>query len=129
MHRVGIDRGMHRDGTDPHLPARPMNPKRDLAAIGDKHFFEHLFEHEQRLTELHRAAVDDEYRGDASIAWSRDLIHDLHRFDDEQDLSLANMVPDLYEGREFGLRREVDRSHHWRLDRGRRLGFERRRLK
>ena len=41
MHGVGIGGRMHRDGADAHLAAGAMDPERDLAAVGDQHFFEH----------------------------------------------------------------------------------------
>ena len=42
MHRVGVGGRMHRDGLDAELLAGPQHPQRDLAAIGDQDFGEHL---------------------------------------------------------------------------------------
>jgi hypothetical protein len=42
MHRVGIRGGMNRNCGDSHLLAGAVDAQRDLAAIGDQDFFEHL---------------------------------------------------------------------------------------
>ncbi len=42
MHRVGVGRRMDRDRGDAHLLAGAIDAERDLAAIGDQDFFEHL---------------------------------------------------------------------------------------
>src|SRR5581483_7294838 len=41
----------------------------------------------QRLAEFHRLPVLDQHLNDGACARRRDLVHGLHRFDDEQSLS------------------------------------------
>jgi len=36
-----VSLGVHGDGGDAHLLARPVDPERDLAAVGDEDFLEH----------------------------------------------------------------------------------------
>ena len=40
MHRLGIRRGVHRDGANAKLHAGALNPQSDLATIGDQYFLE-----------------------------------------------------------------------------------------
>ena len=42
MHGVGVGGRMHRDGRDAELLAGAQHAQRDLAAIGDEDFFEHV---------------------------------------------------------------------------------------
>src|SRR5579864_4675558 len=76
-----------------------------------------LLQDEQWLAVLNRYAVADQDLGHASGPRRRDLIHHLHRFDDEQDLPLTNRVADFDEGGRLGLRAQIDGADHRRLDR------------
>src|SRR5579871_3238355 len=42
MHRIGVRRGMHRHCGDTHLLAGAVDAERNLAAVGNENFFEHL---------------------------------------------------------------------------------------
>src|SRR5258708_15860620 len=76
-----------------------------------------LLQHEQRLAVFDRRAVGDEDLRHAAGARRRDLVHHLHRLDDEQGLALAHGVADLDEGQCLRLRREGGGADHGRLER------------
>src|SRR5579885_1201627 len=59
-----------------------------------------LLQHDERLAEFHRRPVGDEYLRHPSRPRRRDLVHHLHRLDDEQRLSFAHAVSDLDERRD-----------------------------
>ena len=84
MHGVGIRSRMHRNGLDPHFMRRTVNAKRDLAAVGDKDFFDRhrLSNHQQWLVKFDRLAAFDVNRGNGSGIWRDDGVHDLHRLND-----------------------------------------------
>src|SRR3546814_10543474 len=46
----------------------------------------------QQLAEFERRAVGDEDLRDRAGAWRRDLVHDLHRLDDEQRVAFRDPV-------------------------------------
>ena len=52
-----------------------------------------LFDDDERLAEFDRLAILDEDRGDRARVRSRNLVHGLHGFDDQQRLALATRVP------------------------------------
>src|SRR5205814_9988985 len=56
-----------------------------------------LLDHHQRFAKLDRVAVVDEDVGNPTGARSGDLVHGLHRFDDEQSLALLHLGADLDE--------------------------------
>src|SRR5215213_11711211 len=58
--------------------------------------------------------VFDEDPGDPAAARRADLVHHLHRLDDQQGLPLADLIADPHEGRYVGLRREIGDTHNWR---------------
>src|SRR5713226_6468982 len=76
-----------------------------------------LLQHEQRLTVFDGRAVGDEDLRHPASARRRDLVHHLHRLDDEQGLALAHGIPDLDKGRRLRLRREIGGADHGRLER------------
>ena len=90
MHRLFIRGRMDGDRLDAELAAGAQHAQRDLAAIGDEDFVEHrLLDHHQRFAILDRLAVLDEDLRDLAGARRRDLVHRLHRLDDEQRLAFA----------------------------------------
>src|SRR5690606_11619173 len=74
-------------------------------------------DHHQRLAELDRMTVLDQDAGDDAGARRGNLVHRLHRLDDEQRLALADPVADLHEGACPRFRRAVDRADHRRVHR------------
>ena len=122
MHGVGVGGRMHRDGRDAELLAGAQHAQRDLAAIGYEDFFEHrnmrtklrLFptrshgcgaslDDHQRLAEFDRLGVLDQDLHHAAGARRRNLVHGLHRLDDQQGLAGAHLAADLDVGPRAGL--------------------------
>src|SRR5262245_18213760 len=62
---------------------------------------------EEHLAELHRLPVRHEDVDDLGVHLRLDLVHELHRLDDAQDLALADLGPRLDEGRCGGARLPV----------------------
>src|SRR5512137_3224301 len=54
---------------------------------------------EELLAELHRGRVQDEDLRDLPVHLGLDLVHELHRLDDAEDLPLLDRRPDVHEGR------------------------------
>src|SRR5262245_4324232 len=52
---------------------------------------------EQRLPELHGLAVRHQHLEDFAVAVRLDLVHQLHRLDDAQDLPFSHLVADIDE--------------------------------
>ena len=102
MHGVGVGGRMHRDGRDAELLAGAQHPQRDLAAVGDQDFFEHrlplppLDDH-QRLAEFDRLAVLEQDLGHGAGARRRNLVHRLHRLDDQQRVARLHLAADVDE--------------------------------
>ena len=105
---------MHGDGRDAELLAGAHDAQRDLAAVGDQDLFEHRgavldwrhsFDDHQRLAVFDRLAVLDEDAPSPCRARGRgDLVHRLHRFDDQQRVAgLRRPGADLDEGLGAGL--------------------------
>src|SRR5579871_1814913 len=65
------------------------------------------FDDHQRLAELDRLTVLDQDLDDGAAARSRNLIHGLHGFDDEQRLARAHAAADLDERTCAGLRPHI----------------------
>ena len=98
VRRVLVGLGVHGDGADPELAAGADDAQRDLAAVGDEDFAEHGLrrsEAEQLLPELHRAAVLDQHLDDRAFYVALDLVHQLHRLDDADNLALADLKTDV----------------------------------
>src|SRR5262245_21646582 len=53
-----------------------------------------LFDYDERLAVFDRLGVLEQDRGDRSRARGGDLVHRLHRLDDEQRLALADLLAD-----------------------------------
>src|SRR5258708_18105885 len=66
-----------------------------------------LLQHEQRLSVFYRRAVGDQDLRHAAGAPRRDLVHHLHRLDDEQGFALAHGVAALEAGHRLPLRRQA----------------------
>src|SRR6476619_1350275 len=71
---------------------------------------------EQPLSVLDRLTVLDVGAHELTVVLRRDLVHQLHRFDDADDLILLHPLTDLDERRRAGLRRAVERPDDRRLD-------------
>src|SRR5262245_701753 len=61
------------------------------------------FDHDQRLAELDRLAILEQDLGNGPGFGRRDLVHGLHRLDDQQRLALCDTRPDLDERCRAGL--------------------------
>src|SRR5580704_14049610 len=70
----------------------------------------------QRLAILDRLAVSDQNLNHRAGARRRDLIHCLHRFDDEQRLAGLHLAADIDEGPRARSRAEIDGADHRRDD-------------
>ena len=81
-----------------------------------------LREANQRLTVLHVLAVAREDLDHLAVGLGLDLVHQLHRLDDADHLTLADGVPDLDEGRRLGRGRAIERADERRRDEGAGLG-------
>src|SRR5215472_18190886 len=66
---------------------------------------------------LDRLSVGDEDLRDAAWPMGADLVHDLHRLDDQERLSFGHDVAEADKGRVARLRREIGSSDHRRLHR------------
>src|SRR5438477_8081489 len=73
------------------------------------------FDREQALAVLNRLAVLDVALHDLSIALRVDLVHQLHRFDDAEDLPLAHRRSDVRERFRARLGRAVEGADDRRL--------------
>ena len=96
VHRLVVGRGMHGNRRDAQLPARPLDPQRDLAAVGDQDLVQHatpLLDHEQRFAIFHRrAGRDQDPRYDAG-AGRLDLVERLHGLDQQHGLPAVTVAP------------------------------------
>ena len=105
MHGVGVGGGVHRDGGDAKLLAGTFDAKRDLSPVGDQDLVEHagkrlaLLDDDERLAIFDGLTVVDEDGEHRAGVRGRDLVHGLHRFDDEQRLAGRDAGADLDEGR------------------------------
>src|SRR5438093_10355974 len=75
-----------------------------------------LLDLEQRLPVLHRLAVRHQGLQDLAVAVRLDLVHQLHRLDDADDLSLLHAIRDLDERTASGGARAVEGAHDRRFD-------------
>src|SRR5215470_11333375 len=57
-----------------------------------------LLDHHQHLAVFDRRTVGDQDLGDAAGLGRADLVHYLHRLDDQQHLALLDTVAELHEG-------------------------------
>ena len=90
MHGLLVGGRMDGDGRDAELAAGAQDAQGDFAAIGDEDLVEHrLLDHHQGFAVFDRLAVLDEDLGHLAGPRRRDLVHRLHRLDDEQRLALA----------------------------------------
>ena len=94
MHGVGVGGRMHGDGRDAELLAGAQHAQRDLAAVGDEDFFEHRTAtacRERRHSMIISGSPNSTgWPSSTRICTTRagarrgDLVHGLHRFDDQQ---------------------------------------------
>src|SRR5215470_18187971 len=80
------------------------------------------FDDHERLAKLDRLTVFDQNLGHCAGAWSRDVVHGLHGFDDEQCLARPHAAADFNEGPGAWLRPHIGRADHGRCDGARMLG-------
>jgi hypothetical protein len=111
MHGVGVGGGMHRHGGDAELLAA----RRMRSAISPRLAI-------RILSNMDRRAVFDQDLRHGTGPRRRDLVHGLHRLDDDQRLSGSNLGADFDEGRLAGLRGAVDGADHRRGHGARMLG-------
>src|SRR5512147_268086 len=71
-----------------------------------------FFDHEQRLAELDRVAVLDQYADDAARELRLDLVHHLHGFDDAERVAGLHFAADLDERLRAGRGTAVERADH-----------------
>src|SRR6476469_5586243 len=74
-----------------------------------------LDDHE-RLAVFDRLTVLDQDLGHRARTWRGNLIHRLHRFDNDQRLARLDLAPDLDEGPRAGGRADIGRADHRRRD-------------
>src|SRR3954447_21782145 len=70
----------------------------------------------QPLPILYRLPILDVRADDLTIVLRRDLVHQLHRLDDAQNLILLDPLTDFNERRSAGLGTSIEGSHNRRLD-------------
>ena len=131
VHRACVRLRVDGDGADVQLSAGADDPDGDLPAIGYQYFLKHSVgpgwrsccdassrgaHPEQRLAELHRAAVLDENLRDHSAHLGLDLVHHLHRLDDANHGVGRDRVANLDVRLRLGRRLAVERADHRRLD-------------
>src|ERR1700734_3423375 len=73
-------------------------------------------EREEWLAVLHWLTVGDQTLANLPGRIGFDLVHQLHGFDDAQDLTVLDLVPDLDKSSGAGRRGLVERAHNGRLD-------------
>src|SRR5215467_9868277 len=78
---------------------------------------------EQPFAVLHRLAVLDVGADDLAVVLRRDLVHQLHRFDDAEHLILLDAIADLHERRGSWLGRPIERTDNRRLHDGQLYGL------
>ncbi len=76
----------------------------------------------QRFTELDRLAIFDQDLAHRARARGRNLVHGLHRLDDEQGVAGPHLAADLDERTRAGLRPDIGRADHGRGHHARMLG-------
>jgi len=84
MRRVAVGFGVSSDGAQPKGPASALDPKGDLAAIGDQDGAKHRRspDPQERLAGVHLVARLDKHGFDNSGAFGADLYKNFHRFDE-----------------------------------------------
>ena len=114
---LGIGLGVHRNGGDAHLLARPVDAERDLATVGDEDLFEHARGYSMTTRGSPNStgwASSTRIASTMPAARGRDRVHRLHRLDDQQRLALAHLVADAHERLGARLRLQVDGADHRR---------------
>src|SRR6059058_2779816 len=89
---------------------------RILSNIAAPDVDEFLFNDHERLAEFDRLAVFDENLRHRSRTRRRDLVHRLHRFDDQQGLPGRYLAADVDERLRAGLGRPIGGTDHRRGD-------------
>src|SRR5262249_14850157 len=99
--RVAVRLAVHRDRGDAELAARRDNPQGDLPAVGDENLLKHSGgepDGEELLAVLDGLSAPRIDLDDLSLDVGLDLVHQLHRLDDAEDLALRDLLADLGEG-------------------------------
>src|SRR5215203_1547910 len=133
VQRVGVGRRVDRDAPYPELAAGPDDAQGDLAPVRYKDLADHwtlLFgpEVEERLVVLDTPGVLGQDLDDFARDVGGDLVHQLHRLDDAEDLPRLDPVPYLDVGFLPGRRRPVKRPDQGRADRVQPVPLSRRKL-
>jgi hypothetical protein len=101
MHGVGVGGRMHHHRLDAEFLAGAQHPKGDFAAIGDEDFLKHhqpaLLDHDERHAVFDRLRILEQDRRHRAGARRGDLVHRLHRFDDQQRLAFLDLLADFDE--------------------------------
>src|SRR6185437_4739758 len=79
------------------------------------------FDDHQRLAELDRLAILDQDARDGARARRRNLVHGLHRFDDQERVAGHDLAADVNERHGARLGPEIGGAHHRRGDEPRML--------
>src|SRR5436190_12825680 len=114
-----------RSAISPRLAIRTLSTI-DVVRLGSDLLFGSLFDDEQRLTVLDRAAVLDEYADHSPGHLRLDLVHHLHRLDPAQRVAGLDLGADVDERLRAGRGAAIEGADHRRGDlvpaRGRRGG-------
>ena len=103
MHRIGVGSRMHRHRADAELLGGAQHTQRDFASVGNQDLVEHasrfpnLIDDDERLAVFDRLGILEQDRRHGAGTRGGDLVHRLHRFDDEQRLAFAHCLADLDE--------------------------------
>ena len=121
VHGIGVGGGMHGDRLDAHFAAGAMDAQRDFATVCNEDFFKHgrwaLFDDDEGFAEFDRMAVFNENFHHSACLRRGNMVHRLHRFDDEHSLTDTDLGSDSDERRSTRLSREICRANHRRRQR------------
>src|SRR5881394_4052611 len=104
-----------RSAISPRLAIRTLSTI-DVVRLGSDLLFGSLFDDEQRLTELDRAAVLDEYADHSPGHLRLDLVHHLHRLDHAQRVAGLDLGADVDERLRAGRGAAIEGADHRRGD-------------
>ena len=98
VHRIGVGGRMHSHRLDAELAAGAQHAKGNFAPIGDEDLVEHgLLDRHERFAVFNRMSGIDEDVRDLARTRRMELVHRLHRFDDEECLAFLHHRTDFDE--------------------------------